>query len=135
MKETLSGSHFRLPPSAFILPMTLSLTVGLPPINMTGRSTNNSKSNFAATRPVFPFTAIVGQEEMKLALLLNVVAPSVGGVLVMGHRGTGTSTALRALADLLPPLATVRGCAYNCGPADSASLCGDCLARLKVGER
>src|ERR1043165_3835931 len=126
---------FILPPSAFILPKTPSLTVGLLPLNMTGRSTNNSKSNLAATRPVFPFTAIVGQEEMKLALLLNVVAPSVGGVLVMGHRGTGKSTAVRALADLLPPLATVRGCAYNCDPADSASLCADCLARLKVGER
>jgi magnesium chelatase subunit D len=102
---------------------------------MAGRPTNNSKSNPTATRPVFPFTAIVGQEEMKLALLLNVVAPSVGGVLVMGHRGTGKSTAVRALADLLPPLASVRGCAYNCDPADSASLCADCLARLSAGER
>jgi magnesium chelatase subunit D len=72
---------------------------------------------------------------MKLALLLNVVAPSVGGVLVMGHRGTGKSTAVRALADLLPALASVRGCSYNCDPADTASLCADCLARVEAGER
>ena len=50
----------------------------------------------------YPFTAIVGQEEMKLALLLNVVDPLIGGVLIMGHRGTVKATAVRALADLLP---------------------------------
>src|SRR5919197_8974 len=100
---------------------------------MAGRSTNNSNSS--APRPVFPFTAIVGQEEMKLALLLNVVAPSIGGVLVMGHRGTGKSTAVRALADLLPPLTAVRGCAYNCDPEDEPALCEDCRARLHSGAR
>lgn len=52
-------------------------------------------------RAVFPFTAIVGQEEMKLALLLNVIDPKVGGVMIMGDRGTGKSTTIRALADLL----------------------------------
>ena len=57
------------------------------------------------TRRNYPFTAIVGQEEMKLALLLNVVDPLIGGVLIMGHRGTGKSTAVRALADLLPQIA------------------------------
>ena len=55
----------------------------------------------------YPFTAIVGQEEMKLALLLNVVDPLIGGVLIMGHRGTGKSTAVRALADLLPEIDVV----------------------------
>ncbi|MDW8241509.1 MAG: magnesium chelatase ATPase subunit I, partial [Acidobacteriota bacterium] len=55
-------------------------------------------------QPVYPFTAIVGQEEMKLALILNVIDPLIGGVLIMGHRGTGKSTAVRALADLLPPI-------------------------------
>ena len=98
---------------------------------MAGRFKNNSNSS--APRPVFPFTAIVGQEEMKLALLLNVVAPSIGGVLVMGHRGTGKSTAVRALADLLPPLTAVRGCAFNCDPSDAAALCDDCRARLQSG--
>jgi magnesium chelatase subunit D len=101
---------------------------------MAGRSSNNKGGKPSAARPVFPFTAIVGQEEMKLALLLNVVAPAVGGVLVTGHRGTGKSTAVRALADLLPQLSTVQGCAYNCDPADADSLCDDCAARLSSGE-
>ncbi len=58
-------------------------------------------------RPVFPFTAIVGQEEMKLALLLNVIDPKIGGVMVMGDRGTGKSTTVRALVDLLPEIKVV----------------------------
>ncbi|HEX8560907.1 MAG TPA: magnesium chelatase ATPase subunit I [Pyrinomonadaceae bacterium] len=90
--------------------------------------------NASAKRPAFPFTAIVGQEEMKLALLLNVVAPSVGGVLVTGHRGTGKTTAVRALAELLPPLEAARGCAYNCDPTDAGALCDGCAARLASGE-
>jgi magnesium chelatase subunit D len=97
---------------------------------MAGRPNNNKGGKPSAARPVFPFTAIVGQEEMKLALLLNVVAPGVGGLLVTGHRGTGKSTAVRALADLLPQLDTVRGCAYNCDPADADALCDECSARL-----
>src|ERR1043165_5664200 len=71
----------------------------------------------------YPFTAIVGQEEMKLALLLNVVDPLIGGVLIMGHRGTGKSTAVRALADLLPQINGVAGCPYNCDPKE---LCDQC---------
>lgn len=80
-------------------------------------------------RRAFPFTAIVGQEEMKLALILNVVDPSIGGVLIMGHRGTGKSTAVRALADLLPRISVVEGCAYNCDPAEERNLCAECAAR------
>ncbi len=80
-------------------------------------------------RRAFPFTAIVGQEEMKLALILNVVDPSIGGVLIMGHRGTGKSTAVRALADLLPRITIVDGCLYNCDPADERNLCSDCAER------
>ena len=71
----------------------------------------------------YPFTAIVGQEEMKLALILNLVDPLIGGVLIMGHRGTGKSTAVRALADLLPPIEVVAGCPYNCDPSDPCSIC------------
>jgi magnesium chelatase subunit I len=63
--------------------------------------------------PVFPFTAIVGQDEMKLCLLLNVIDPRIGGVLVMGHRGTGKSTTVRALADVLPMIERVSGDSYN----------------------
>ncbi|HSK62451.1 MAG TPA: magnesium chelatase ATPase subunit I, partial [Pyrinomonadaceae bacterium] len=76
----------------------------------------------------YPFTAIVGQEEMKLALILNLVDPLIGGVLIMGHRGTGKSTAVRALADLLPPIPVVQGCPYNCDPSDP---CSNCLANHK----
>ncbi len=56
---------------------------------------------------VYPFAAIVAQDEMKLAMILNVIDPRVGGVLLMGHRGTGKSTAVRALADLLPQMPVV----------------------------
>ncbi len=80
-------------------------------------------------RKAFPFTAIVGQEEMKLALILNVVDPLIGGVLIMGHRGTAKSTAVRALADLLPKISTVEGCVYNCDPTDKRNLCDECAAR------
>src|SRR5215208_144920 len=76
--------------------------------------------------PVYPFTKIVGQEEMKLALLLNVIDASIGGVLIMGHRGTGKSTAVRALADLLPEITVVEGCPYNCDPIDKGNLCDHC---------
>jgi magnesium chelatase subunit I len=64
-------------------------------------------------RPVFPFTAIVGQEEMKLALILNVIDPRIGGVMIMGDRGTGKSTTIRAVADLLPEIKVVAGDAFN----------------------
>jgi magnesium chelatase subunit I len=69
-------------------------------------------------RVVFPFTAIVGQEEMKLALLLNVIDPYIGGVMIMGDRGTGKSTTIRALADLLPAIEVVVGDPFNSHPSD-----------------
>src|SRR4028118_824439 len=80
-------------------------------------------------RQVYPFAAIVGQQELKLGLLLNVIAPSIGGVLIMGHRGTGKSTAVRALAELLPPLTKVRDCLYGCDPSLETNLCADCHVR------
>jgi magnesium chelatase subunit D len=64
----------------------------------------------------YPFSAIVGQEDLKLALLLNAVSPEVGGVLVRGEKGTAKSTAVRALASLLPPIRVVEGCPYSCDP-------------------
>ncbi|MDJ1178997.1 magnesium chelatase ATPase subunit I [Roseofilum sp. BLCC_M91] len=70
------------------------------------------------SRPVFPFTAIVGQEEMKLALLLNVIDPKIGGVMIMGDRGTGKSTTIRALADLLPEIEIVADDPFNSDPHD-----------------
>src|ERR1043165_1237340 len=83
----------------------------------------------------YPFTAIVGQEEMKLALLLNLVDPLIGGVLIMGHRGTGKSTAVRALAGLLPPLKKVRGCLYGCDPDDPVENCERCTVARRQGCR
>ncbi|TKD50960.1 magnesium chelatase ATPase subunit I [Sphingomonas baiyangensis] len=71
-------------------------------------------------RTPFPFTAIVGQDEMKLALLLVAVDARIGGVMVFGDRGTGKSTAARALAGLLPPIPVAQGCAYGCVPGASA---------------
>nr|YP_009258727.1 magnesium chelatase subunit of protochlorophyllide reductase [Cylindrocystis brebissonii]ANI25829.1 magnesium chelatase subunit of protochlorophyllide reductase [Cylindrocystis brebissonii] len=70
-------------------------------------------------RPVFPFTAIVGQEEMKLALLLNVIDPKIGGVMIMGDRGTGKSTTVRALVDLLPEIQVVADDPFNSDPFDT----------------
>ena len=69
-------------------------------------------------RHVFPFSAIVGQDEMKTALILAAIDPSIGGVLAFGDRGTGKSTAVRALAGLLPHIEVVAGCAYNTKPGD-----------------
>ena len=81
-------------------------------------------------RRPFPFSAIVGQEDMKLALLVAAIDPSLGGVLVFGDRGTGKSTAIRGLAALLPPMKVVAGCAYNCDPAADPSGCDPtCTAR------
>ena len=75
-------------------------------------------------RVVFPFTAIVGQEQMKLALLLNVIDPTIGGVMIMGDRGTGKSTTIRALADLLPEIEVAAGDPYNSSPTE-LELMGD----------
>ncbi len=77
----------------------------------------------------FPFSAIVAQDEMKLAILISVIDPSLGGVLVLGDRGTGKSTAVRALAALLPPMKALRGCRYGCDPDDPRGGCEECNAR------
>jgi len=81
------------------------------------------------TQPRFPFTALVGQEDLKLALLLNAVAPHIGGVLIKGERGTGKSTAVRALAGLLPEMEVVTGCLYGCHPQGEGGRCDDCQRR------
>ena len=77
-----------------------------------------TKTPTASRRAVFPFTAIVGQDEMKLALLLNVIDPKIGGVMIMGDRGTGKSTTIRALADLLPEIDVVSDDPFNSDPND-----------------
>jgi magnesium chelatase subunit I len=77
-------------------------------------------------KPPYPFTAIVGQAALKQALLLSVIDPAIGGVLILGHRGTGKSTAVRSLAALLPTIVRVEGCAYNCDPAAPNPACPHC---------
>jgi magnesium chelatase subunit I len=83
----------------------------------------------------YPFSAIIGQDEMKLALLIAAVDPDVGGVLVLGDRGTGKSTAIRALAALLPSIPMVCGCPYNCDPGQTLPmLCEACHKEADGGK-
>ncbi len=85
-------------------------------------------------RVLFPFTAIVGQERMKTALILNAINPQIGGVLIRGERGTAKSTAARALAALLPDIDVVSDCPFQCDPAQPETLCDVCRARVEAGE-
>lgn len=77
------------------------------------------------TTAAYPFTAVVGMDDMRLALLLNAVSPAVGGVLVRGEKGTAKSTAVRALSTLLPPVEVVPGCRFSCDPAAPDPGCPD----------
>lgn len=83
---------------------------------------------------IFPFTAIVGQERMKRALILNAVYPRIGGVLIRGERGTAKSTAARALAALLPPVRVIRDCRFNCDPDQPQNWCTECQEKHSKGE-
>jgi len=87
----------------------------------------------SSERLVYPFAAIVGQEEMKLALLLNAINPQIGGLLIRGPKGTGKSTIVRALVDILPEIAVVRGCRFNCSPDDPTNMCQICLSKYRMG--
>nr|YP_010634085.1 magnesium-chelatase subunit I [Ecklonia radiata]YP_011006371.1 Magnesium chelatase subunit I [Ecklonia cava]YP_011006512.1 Magnesium chelatase subunit I [Eisenia bicyclis]QWK43202.1 photochlorophyllide reductase subunit I [Ecklonia arborea]QWK43486.1 photochlorophyllide reductase subunit I [Ecklonia radicosa]WAM63516.1 Magnesium chelatase subunit I [Ecklonia cava subsp. stolonifera]WAM63375.1 Magnesium chelatase subunit I [Ecklonia cava]WAM63657.1 Magnesium chelatase subunit I [Eisenia bi len=78
----------------------------------------NKQNLKRVSTPIFPFTAIVGQEEMKLALELNVIDPKIGGVMIMGDRGTGKSTTIRAIADLLPEIEVIKDDPFNRHPED-----------------
>jgi magnesium chelatase subunit I len=83
--------------------------------------------------PVFPFTAIVGQEEMKLALQLNVIDPKIGGVMIMGDRGTGKSTTIRAIADLLPQIEIVKNDPFNSSPYDLDLMSNEVKVHIQKG--
>lgn len=91
-------------------------------------------SNFIMARAVFPFTAIVGQERMKRALILNAVNPQIGGVLIRGERGTAKSTAARGLAALLPQINVVADCRFGCDPNRPNEWCDDCRTRHADGK-
>ncbi|MCC5647721.1 magnesium chelatase ATPase subunit I [Nostoc sp. CHAB 5824] len=92
-----------------------------------------AQSTASARRVVFPFTAIVGQEEMKLALLLNVIDPKIGGVMIMGDRGTGKSTTIRALADLLPEISVVANDPFSSDPSDPDLMSDEVRQLLEQG--
>lgn len=83
---------------------------------------------------LFPFTAIVQQERLKIALILNAISPAIGGVLIRGERGAAKSTAARALAQLLPEVAVVADCPFSCDPDRPNDLCSQCQTRVADGE-
>ncbi|MGD6850952.1 MAG: putative cobaltochelatase [Candidatus Bathyarchaeia archaeon] len=85
-------------------------------------------------KTVYPFSAIVGQEKMKLALILNVINPKIGGVLLRGQKGTGKSLTVRALANLLPQVETVTNCPFHCDPKNPKDLCEACATKNANGE-
>jgi len=85
-------------------------------------------------RPVFPFSAIVGQAEMKLSLILNVIDPKIGGVMIMGDRGTGKTTTIRALVDLLPQISCVSDDPYNSSPEEADAMSDDVRQRVSKSE-
>ena len=86
-------------------------------------------------RPTFPFSAILGQDQMKHALIYNAVDPSIGGVLIRGQKGTGKSTAVRGIAELLPQRLVVKGCPFACHPDQKEGLCPDCRSKTARGEQ
>jgi len=85
-------------------------------------------------RHILPFSAIVGQDTMKLALILNAINPAIGGVLIRGEKGTAKSSAVRALAEILPEIRVVNGCPFQCSPDKPAEQCDACNARFERGE-
>lgn len=93
-----------------------------------------SKAEEKEARPVYPLTAIVGQEEMKLALCLNVIDPKIGGVMIMGDRGTGKSTTVRALVDILPEIEIVANDPFNSSPNDRELMGPEATEKFNAGE-
>eukprot|EP00913_Durusdinium_trenchii_P012549 g11784.t1 len=92
------------------------------------------KEKTATERPVYPFSAIVGQSEMKLSLILNVIDPKIGGVMIMGDRGTGKTTTIRALVDLLPEIPCVSDDPYNSSPEEAEVMSQEVRDRKASGE-
>lgn len=84
-------------------------------------------------RIIYPFTAIVGQERAKMALILNIIDPRLGGLLISGPKGSGKSTIVRSLEGILPMVESVEGCEYSCNPNDLTHLCPACRERLREG--
>jgi magnesium chelatase subunit D len=85
-------------------------------------------------RLVFPFSAIVNMDKLKLAILINAINPKVGGLLIRGPKGSGKSTIVRALADILPKISVVKDCPFNCNPYDPSNMCPKCSERYRKEE-
>lgn len=94
----------------------------------------SSRESVLMEKLLFPFVAIVGQEDMKRALLLNIVDPSIGGALIKGEKGTAKSTTVRSLEQVLPPKDVVSGCPFNCDPSRPDRYCTYCRGRLDKHE-
>ncbi|MCD6241128.1 VWA domain-containing protein [Candidatus Bathyarchaeota archaeon] len=86
-------------------------------------------------RITFPFSAIVNLEKLKLAILINAINPKIGGLLIRGPKGSGKTTIVRALADILPKIKVVKGCPFNCNPYDPTNMCPKCLEKYQKGEK
>ncbi len=86
-------------------------------------------------RLVLPFSAIVDLDKLKLAILINAINPKIGGLLIKGPKGSGKSTIVRALAEILPRIETVKDCPFNCNPEDVSNMCSTCTEKLKRGEK
>ncbi len=84
-------------------------------------------------KTIFPFSAILGQDHLSLALILNAIYPQIGGVLIQGERGTAKSTAARGLGSLLPPIMVIDGCRFGCNPLNKRLYCSDCQKRYSAG--
>lgn len=85
-------------------------------------------------RNIFPFVRIIGQEEMKRALLLNVLDPKIGGVLIRGEKGTAKSTTVRSMVHILPEVKSSEGCDFHCDPSSPKDMCAECVDKFKNGE-
>ena len=86
-------------------------------------------------RLVFPFSAVVGLDKLRLAILINAINPRIGGLLIRGPKGSGKSTIVRALADILPKIKVVKDCPFCCNPEDLSNMCPKCSERYKNGEK
>ena len=111
-----------------------TLAAAHPGYRRTPRRPQRAGADAMLTPPLLPFTAIVGQEPMKRALVLNAIYPAIGGVLISGEKGTAKSTAVRALAALLPEIAVVADCPYSCDPERPDESCMSCQDRRARGE-
>ncbi|NWF87764.1 VWA domain-containing protein [Candidatus Bathyarchaeota archaeon] len=86
-------------------------------------------------RLVFPFSAVVDLDKLKLAILINAINPKIGGLLIRGPKGSGKTTIVRALTDILPKIKVVKDCPFNCSPIDPSNMCPICSTRYNKGEK